>query len=55
MNRSADGVEHAACSKGAGEEEQGKFSEKLLLVRTGDYSKYGIGRIYYENLVSEMT
>ena len=28
------------------------FSGKLLLVRTGDYSKYGIGRIYYENLVS---
>ena len=28
------------------------FSEKLLLVRTGDYSEYGIGRIYYENLVS---
>ena len=28
------------------------FSGQLLLVRTGDYSKYGIGRIYYENLVS---
>lgn len=26
------------------------FSGQLLLLRTGDYSKYGIGRIYYENL-----